>query len=377
MKEKVKELIAIISYFMLLIMTILILIFTLMISKGIAIAIYIIFSVCILVYIYLIISIFIYKKIPETKKGFLKINRFLIPATIILMFFECLVYAINISYYEKYKKICPFTLKDLDLNFHSRKKCILYNINHYSRYSYQYICSFDPSNDLKKLELTKDEFETSNKLEIVRCLPVNNLLNEDILTEFVKEYNDTNNYYCSLVFQPKPNNFVDVKECDKNLRKINYSFLFLLYFQIIYIWIMNICLKKGHTRREIQGFGEGYEERNPYRFNRLQGLISLNRMLNLLRELININIIENMSQSQMSTEKSEKGNEIDDNPEAEKTKNIIIDNHENYEINVNINNLYQNKEIQNESINMDQINLELNSNDIIIKDEINTSNNNT
>ena len=87
-----------------------------------------------------------------------------------------------------------------------------------------------------------------------------------------------------------------------------------------------------------------------------------------------------MSQSQMLTEKSEKDNEIDDNLEAEKTKNIIIDNHdnhENYEINVNIHNLYQNKEIQNESINIDQIHLDLNSNEIIIKDEINTSNNNT
>ena len=39
-----------------------------------------------------------------------------------------------------------------------------------------------------------------------------------------------------------------------------------------------------------------------------------------------------MSQSQMLTEKSEKDNEIDDNLEAEKTKNNIIDNHENYEI---------------------------------------------
>ena len=84
-----------------------------------------------------------------------------------------------------------------------------------------------------------------------------------------------------------------------------------------------------------------------------------------------------MFQSQMSTEKSEKDNEIDDNLEAEKTKNIIIDNHENYKINVNIHNLYQNKEIQNESINIDQIHLDLNSNEIIIKDEINTSNNNT
>ena len=155
-------------------------------------------------------------------------------------------------------------------------------------------------------ELTKDEFETSNRLEIVRCLSVKKLLNEDILTEFSKENNNTNNYYCSLVFQPKPNNFVNVRECDKNLRNINYSFLFLLYFQIIYIWVMNICLKKGHRRREIQRFAERLEEGNPYRFNRLQGLISLNRMLNLLWELININIIENMSQSQMSTEKVKK-----------------------------------------------------------------------
>ena len=173
-------------------------------------------------------------------------------------------------------------------------------------------------------ELTKDEFETSNKLEIVRCLSVKKLLNEDILTEFSKENNNTNNYYCSLVFQPKPNNFVNVRECDKNLRNINYSFLFLLYFQIIYIWVMNICLKKGHRRREIQRFAERLEEGNPYRFNRLQGLISLNRMLNLLWELININIIENMSQSQMLTEKSEKDNEIDDNLEAIKKQKILL-----------------------------------------------------
>ncbi len=99
-------------------------------------------------------------------------------------------------------------------------------------------------------------------------------------------------------------------------------------------------------------------------------------MLNLLREIININIIENMPESQMSTEKSEKGDEINDNPEAEKTKNIIIDNRENYEINVNIKNLYKEKEIQNDPINLDQINLDLNSNEVIIKDEINSSNNN-
>ena len=141
---------------------------------------------------------------------------------------------------------------------------------------------------------------------------------------------------------------------------------------------MNICLKNNHNRRVIEGFREGYEEGNPYRFNRLQGLISLNRMLNLLREIININIIENMSESHMSTEKSEKANEneIDDNPGEEKTKNIIIDNRENYEINVNIKNLYKEKEIQNVPINLDQINIDFNSNEVIIKDEINSSNNN-
>ena len=269
-------------------------------------------------------------------------------------------------------------MSDINLDLHPIKKCLLYNINHNSRYSFQYICSYDPSNELKKLELNKDEFETSNKLDIVRCLTVNNKLSENMVSEFINEYNDTNNYYCSLVYQPKYNNFVNFKECDKNRSKVNYSFLFLLYFQIIYIWIMNICLKNNHHRREIEGLRERYEEGNPYRFNRLQGLISLNRMLNLLREIININIIENMSESHMSTEKSEKANEneIDDNPGEEKTKNIIIDNRENYEINVNIKNLYKEKEIQNDPINLDQINLDLNSNEVIIKDEINSSNNN-
>ena len=158
-------------------------------SKSLALANYIIFSFCMLVYIYLIISYIIYKKNQDTKPFFLKLNIFIYTLFILSIFIESLAYTINILDYEKYRKVCPFTLDNID-----------------SRYSFQYICSYDPSNDLKNLELNKDEYESSNKLEIVRCLLANNLIKDnEIIFDFASEYKNINKYYCSLVFKPKLN----------------------------------------------------------------------------------------------------------------------------------------------------------------------------
>ena len=371
MKEKTKEIISISSYIAFLIMSLLILIFSLKISKGIAIAIYISFIICMLIYICLIISIIIYKIRPELKSCFLRKNLFVLLSIQFVLLFEPLIYTINISYYEKYKKICPFTLGIIDLSLHSKRRCLLYNINKNSRYSFQYICSYNPTDELKKLKLTKNEFETSNKLEIIRCLPVKNLLNENILSDFLEEYNNTDKYYCSLVYQPKHNTFIDNIECDKNRSKINYIFLSLLYFQIIFILIKNIIFKTHNNSFNDERIRERNAPRIPNRFNRIEEIINLNRMLNLLRELLNMNLVENISESQMSTEKSQKQNENEDNWEAEKTKNIIIDNHQDYEIDININNIYKEKENQNDSINIDQINADIKSDEFIIKNENN------
>ena len=129
MKEKTKEIISIISYIIFLIMSLFILIFSVMISKSIALANYIIFSFCMLVYVYLIISFIIYKKKQETKQFLSKLNTFIYSLFNFILIIECLAYTINILYYEKYRKICPFTLESIDFKNHLSRRCELYNIN--------------------------------------------------------------------------------------------------------------------------------------------------------------------------------------------------------------------------------------------------------
>ena len=374
MKEKTKEIISIISYIIFLIMSLFILIFSVMISKSIALANYIIFSFCMLVYVYLIISFIIYKKKQETKQFLSKLNTFSYSVFIIILFIECLAYTINILYYEKYRKICPFTLEGIDFKNHLSRRCELYNINSNSRYSFQYICTYNPSDEFKNIELDKDEYVTSNKLEIMQCLLVNNLINNDYkVLEFGKEYNGINKFYCSLVFKPKSNNYIDSSECQKNRSKINFSFLSLIYIQLLFNIIKSIIFKSSNNNDRI--INEEIE-RNSNRNRIFHGLIGLNRLLNLLRELINMDININLASSQASTQRSEEVNDNEDSFEAEKTKNIIIDNKNNYEINIDINNFY--KESQNDSINLNQINIginNLNSNENIMNEQNNSNNN--
>ena len=91
-------------------------------------------------------------------------------------------------------------------------------------------------------------------------------------------------------------------------------------------------------------------------------------MLILLRELLNVNIA-NMNNSNISTEKTEVDNNNEGDFDAEKTKNIIIYNNTSFEVNTNIDRLYNEnkKEVDKNSISLDQINLHINSDDILIK----------
>ena len=100
----------------------------------------------------------------------------------------------------------------------------------------------------------------------------------------------------------------------------------------------------------------------------IERLFSLNRMLILLRELLNVNIA-NMNNSNISTEKTEVDNNNEGDFDAEKTKNIIIYNNTSFEVNTNIDRLYNEnkKEVDKNSISLDQINLHINSDDILMK----------
>ena len=336
---------------------ILVLIFTVMLSKSIAIASYIIYSINIISYCYLIIAFIL---IDKVKCLFAK-AKFIF----FLLFFSLIcgnfAISLNYSFYTKYKIICPFTMKDINLKSHLKRRCEFYNLNSNSRYSYQYICSYNPKDDFKKLILTKDEYDEENKLELIRCILVKNLLNDNnIINEFDKEYDDIDKYYCSLIYEPKKNNYINYKECDKNRFNIYALALPLNFIQLVFAFIfLSACRKMENNNIRI--------ERDD-RPDVIERLFSLNRMLILLRELLNVNIA-NMNNSNISTEKTEVDNNNEEDFDDEKTKNIIIYNNTSFEVNTNIDRLYNEnkKEVDKNSISLDQINLHINSDDVLMK----------
>ena len=365
MKNLTKKIILIISCFVIIILIILLLIFTVMLSKGLAIVSYIIYAINLSFYCYIIISIILMNKL----KCFSKVTPFIILIFFISIIVGNFVFAINFSFYTKYKIICPFTLKDIDMKSHVEKRCEFYNKNLNSRYSYQYICSYNPIDDFKKLILDKTEYDPQNKLDLIKCVIVTNILdNNDVVFEFSEEYSDIDKYYCSTVFEPKKNNYINYNECHKEKNSIYVSALLFNSFQLIFMLIYCYFCRKLENDNNIiidRNSGEDVIER----------LFSLNRMLILLRDLLNMNMA-NMDVSNISTERTEKNNNNEEEDlEIEKTKNIIIDNNSKYEIEVNINSLYKEKKVDDNSISLDQINFNIQSEDNLVKGNLNSSEN--
>ena len=270
-----------------------------MLSKGLAIVSYIIYAINLSFYCYIIISIILMNKL----KCFSKVTPFIILIFFISIIVGNFVFAINFSFYTKYKIICPFTLKDIDMKSHIEKRCEFYNKNLNSRYSYQYICSYNPIDDFKKLILDKTEYDPQNKLDLIKCVIVTNILdNNDVVFEFSEEYSDIDKYYCSTVFEPKKNNYINYNECHKEKNSIYVSALLFNSFQLIFMLIYCYFCRKLENDNNIiidRNSGEDVIER----------LFSLNRMLILLRDLLNMNMA-NMDVSNISTERTEKNNLI-------------------------------------------------------------------
>ena len=371
MQEKTKDIISIIIYAIFIILTILTLIFLPMTSKSLAIANYLISSLYLLIYCYIIIYFIINKKKPKSKS-------FLLIILDLILVSELIAFSLNSEYYGRYKKICPFTLSNVDLKSHFEKRCEFYNKNDNSRYSYQYICSYNAYNDLEDFHPNKNDYETSNELVILRCLEYKNKIDGNyIISEFVKEYNNTNKYYCSLVYRPKVNNYIDSKECIKDRKTINTLATILLFIQIIFIMIVEPIINSKRNGPSPIEVNIQLRRENNNRFDGIIRLFNLERMINLIRGLIYINALENMNDSNVSTEKSERPNENENNFEGEITKNIIVDNNGSFEIDINIKNLYKENQGDKNSISLDQINVGIGSEEISIQNENNSIDNNS
>ena len=321
------------------------------------------------------IILFILKKINSVNQYcFGKIKNIILCLLFIALYSEPIVFLLNLSSYDKYKKICAFTLGNMDIKLHLKKRCDFYNTNTNSRYSYQYICSYNPTDELKNFKLSEKEFDTSNKLDIIRCLPVKNLFNNSIIiSEFDQEYKDIDKYYCNIVYKPETNKFIDNAECNKNRYTLYKLCLSFLFFQLFFITISITCLKNRENNNN-NNLQREMDDSDLFRIGAMLRLFNLNRMLMLLRELLNNNN-QNTSDSNISTQKSEKENDNDNNYIEEKNKNIIIDNNIGLEVDVNIKNLYKENKDEKNSIQLGQINLSINSDEISMKNVSNSNNN--
>lgn len=357
-------------------------------TKAIRILYYIYFAFISIYYLFLFLSelslnINFLNKIKET------INKHIVFVTLIFFiinFLEFILLSINVTKFMKFWKNCPYIMSDLDYSLHYKRRCELYNIHNNSRYSYQYICSYDSSKDFNYKSKLKEEVNP----EIVRCVQVNNLIEDNEIIElFSNEYSKNNNYYCSRADKPEKYSFAKNKDCTRTKYSLMVVFLFFslfqIYFQIVYIKYLklkynierrrNFHVRINRFRNERLHFGN---ERNNREDIEIHHLINFGRLLNLMRDLININL-NNLSDSNCPTEVSvnQNRNNAHINFERENTKNIVIENQKNYSIDSNIKNMYtEPKKNEKNSIDLDNIGVSIGINSEETKIKITNSINN-
>lgn len=241
----------------------------------------------------------------------------------VFIFINFISLSINLVNYLQYWKNCPFTISEFYEQLNIERICQLYNINNNSRYSYQYVCSYDSSKDF--------HFDLSKKIENNKVICVKGELIEDnkIINLFYNKYK--NIYYCSRT--NRPNSFKYAK--DKDCKKINYIMMILIYiffcFKVIFypiVFISVIHLQMIAIIRENNGH---YFLGNIFRNN--------NQMEdNSTRES------ENVDKSDIFIKQN--------------TRNIIIENKNEFSIEQNIKNYIISKD-KNVNINLEEINIEI------------------
>ena len=268
----------------------------------------------------------------------------LLTTAIFLM--KVLITQINYNKIEYFYKNCPFFL-NAPIEFLYEKRCIFYNTNENSRFSYQYICSYDASKDFTNEKCGGNICSEIKKENVVCTNAINPIEKNDIARNFFLTYNEYEKFYCSRTDIPEDPKYIKQEECNNVKNKLkNQNFLnlcsdFIFCFHLIIL----ICLIKKKSQRNAVRIHERAEifqgnERN------LLGLLNfLARMINdnirIVLNLPNINI--NRSFSNANTVASQNSNvDEDKNNDSSRTQNIIIENKIAYDIDTNIRKLGKN-----------------------------------
>ena len=278
-------------------------------KTAIKVLFYIYFSFSCIIFIYYTLM-FIYVLFFKRNSFFEKLFNFLpLLLTIPMIFWilEIVLILVNSNRYLEYRRDCPYLLRDVNYNIHYKRRCELYSINLNSRYTYQYICSYDSSKDFNN-KLKSKEIQPNK----VICVKMQNVINNNYYIHFfVNEYKYETKYYCSRTNLPKKYSFATHKDCENK----KYIYIIISYF-LIYLKIVYFCQVPSIIKKLIV---------NDYNIN----VRNFNRFFAVIRNHMNNTI--------NSTKASEKSNQ-NRNEEYVKqnTKNIVIENKKEIPINENI-----------------------------------------
>ena len=264
----------------------------------------------------------------------------------ILIISEITILGLNLYDFSNYWANCPFTINEPYSNYHYKRRCELYGINSNSRYRYQYICSYNSFKDFGYLYIVlykkyKPYYFVEKNYQILCVQFKSVLLNNKIVDLFNKEYLKENKYYCGRIELPTKNIFVEDRNCNNNLKK---NFFYLLYI----ICILQILYALSHYH---------------FKLNELEKANNLN-LRRSQNDIQNSN--NNNEQSRSSTNISDNNNNININFKRLNTRNIIYINKKEITINQDINNISIDKSNQDiNNISLDKSNQNINNINIL------------
>ena len=148
----------------------------------------------------------------------LKLEKKIFIISLITVIFIASNYAIGFYFYAGYlthQINGPFSLDQVDLRLHLKRRCDLYNINEENYYPVQYICSYNAEKDRPLRKFVKIFGKDYTQM---RCSRDNSLINNNkVIDDFVNEYSKDDIYYCdSKAIIAKYPKSINIEDCGKN-----------------------------------------------------------------------------------------------------------------------------------------------------------------
>ena len=205
---------------------------------------------------------------------------------------------------------------------YEKRRCELYNIYNNSRYKYQYICSYDATEDFK-MNKTLDGLDKLICTKKVNNIKDNN--NNIIINKFIEIYENNkikNFFYCSRTDKPLKNKKTREESCNINIKIVILCIILQCFTYFILIFQISLLEEIKHNNNH------------------------------LIEEQRHSNDFE------ISTQCDEENPNNNVSFKKEKDRNIIVENNQEYSIEVDIKNFEENEEKSKKSTNIEESTLE-------------------